>query len=48
MGQLAPNDITLMSRNARSRENGKFDKLLPRLLAKAANMMNLAKPATQW
>ena len=34
-----------MSRNARSGENGKFDKILPRLLAKAANMANLAKPA---
>ena len=38
---------SLMSRNARSRENGEFDKIFPRLLAKAANMVNLAKLATQ-
>ena len=37
-----------MSRNARSRENGEFDKILPRLLAKAANVVNLAKLAMQW
>ena len=38
----------LMSRNARSRENGEFDKILPRLLAKSANVVNLAKLAMQW
>ena len=43
-----PVTFTLMSRNARSHENGEFDKILPRLLAKAANMVNLAKLATQW
>ena len=40
--------LALMSRNARSRENGEFDKILPRLLAKAANVVNLAKLAMQW
>ena len=40
--------VSLMSRNARSRENGEFDKILPRLLAKAANVVNLAKLAIQW
>ena len=39
---------TLMSRNACSRKNGEFDKILPRLLAKAVNMVNLAKLAMQW
>ena len=37
-----------LARNARSRENGEFDKILPRLLAKAANVVNLAKLAMQW
>ena len=42
------NMANFMSRNARSHENGEFDKILPRLLAKAVNMVNLAKLAMQW
>ena len=40
--------LPLMSRNARSRENGQFDKILLFFLAKAANVVNLEKLAMQW